>query len=181
MPLPILIAPKPLIDVAHYRIHEGNHFMVHKVSIGIAALVPKYFLIIPPPPVQPDGSVIEVHIIFEINSDVGGTIEFFENPTVTTNGTPLTIINNNRRSPTTSLSEIFEDPTVTSDGTLLSQERIGTATTEVVVGEFERDEEEFILHPQRTYITKFAPLAVANITTEFNWYDSRPNSPVPII
>ncbi len=179
MPLPILISPKPSVDIAHHRIHEGNHFMVHKTSIGIAALVPKYFLIIPPH-IQPDGSVIEIHLIFEVNSDVGGSIEFFENPIVTANGTPITIINNNRRSSTTSLSEIFEDPTVTNDGILLSQERIGTAAGEVTVGEFERDEEEFVLHPQRTYITKFTPFAVANITTELNWYDNRPNSPIPI-
>ncbi len=179
MTLPVSIVPRPELDIAHHRIHEGNHFVVHKVTLLVPALLPKYFLIIPPPP-QPDGSIIETHIIFEIDSDVGGTLEFFENSTVTALGIPLDIINNNRRSSTTSLSQVFEDPTVTADGTLLFQERRGTATTETELGEFERNDEEFVLHQVDMYVLKFVPLAVANITMELNWYDNRPSSPIPI-
>ena len=179
MTLPVSIVARPEIDISHHRIHEGNHFVVHKITLGVPIAPPKYFLIVPPP-TQPDGSIIEMHIIFEIASDVGGTLEVFENSTVTANGTPLDIINNNRRSSTTSLCQVFEDPTVTADGTLLFQERKGTATSEAELGEFERNDEEFILHQDDMYTLKFVPLAVANITMELNWYDNRPSSPIPI-
>jgi hypothetical protein len=178
MTLPLNIVSKPTADIAHHKIHEGNHFLVHKINLGLVALVPKYFLIIPPP-VQPDGSVIETHVIFEVDcGDCGGTLEFFENPTITANGSSLTIINNNRRSSTTSLSKVFEDPTVTSDGTLLFQEIGGNLTTGVDLGEFERNDEEFILSPNFNYILKYIPLAIANITMEINWYDNRPSTPI---
>ena len=180
MTVPTSIIARPSVDIAHHRIHEGNHFVVHRVVLGVPVAPPKYFMIIPPPP-QPNGSIIEMHLIFEIDSDVGGTLEFFENPTATIVGAiPLDIINNNRRSSTTSQSQVFENPTVTSDGTLLFQERLGNTTTGADFGEFERNDEEFVLHQVDTYILKFVPLAIANITMELNWYDNRPSSPVPV-
>lgn len=180
MTIPISITSKPQLDIAHHRIHEGNHFFVHRIATGINMANPKYFLIIPSP-VQPDGSVIEMHIIFEVMTDIGGTLEFFENPIVTNNGTELTIINSNRRSSTTSLCQIFENPIVANDGTRLFEERAGTTTTGAELGEFERNDEEIILHQADTYIMKFTPLADnANITMEINWYDNRPSAPIPI-
>jgi|SRR3989304_6810428 len=181
MTLPTSILSRPSIDIAHHRIHEGNHFTVHKISTGIVA--PKYFLIIPPP-VQLGGRTIEMHLIFEVDSDMGGTLEFFESPTITDNGIDLSSIikNNNRRSSTTSQVTIFENPTVTNDGTPLFQQRKGTATTGTELGEFRRSDEEFVLNPSDKYILKFTPLGItgANITVELNWYDNRPSSPVPI-
>lgn len=182
MTLPTSIIAKPSIDISHHRIHEGNHFIVHKVTLAVPVAPPKYFLIIPPPP-QPDGTVIEMHLIFEIAADVGGTLELFENPVVASVGTkPLIIVNNNRRSTTASLCQVFEDPIITSDGTsILFQERKGNALPgDVSLGEFKRDDEELILHQDDNYILKYVPLAVANITFELNWYDNRPGSPVPI-
>lgn len=180
MTLPTPIISQPQLDIAHQRIHEGNHYFVHRIVTGINMANPKYFLIIPPP-VQSDGSIIEMHLIFEVVTDIGGTLEFFENPTVTNNGTELKIINNNRRSSTTSLAKIFEKPTVTNDGTSLFEERAGTTTNGAELGEFKRDDEEIILHQTDTYILKFVPLADgANITMELNWYDNRPSSPIPI-
>lgn len=180
MTIPTSIISKPVLDIVHQRIHEGNHFMIHRIATGINIANPKYFLIIPPP-VQSDGSVIEMHIIFEVVTDIGGTLELFENPTVTSNGTGLTIINNNRRSSTPSLCQIFENPIVTNDGTSLFAERAGTTTLGTKLGEFERNDEEIILHQADTYILKFIPLADgASITMEINWYDNRPSAPIPI-
>ncbi len=180
MTIPTSIVSKPTLDIAHHRIHEGNHFTVHKIST-VTLGTPKYFLIIPPPS-PPGGSIIEIHLIFHIDSDVGGTLEFFENPDIAGNGTQLNIINNNRRSTTTSQAQVFEDPNVTSDGpSILFQQRKGSvAISDVVLGGFDRDDDEFILHQNTNYILKFTPLANANITTELNWYDNRPSSPVPI-
>jgi hypothetical protein len=180
MTLPVSIVAKPSVDLPHHRIHEGNHFTVHKVTIGVPIAPPKYFLIIPPPP-QADGSIIEMHLLFYIYSTDGATLEFFENPTVTNPGTSLGtyIINKNRRSSTTSLCQVFEDPAITNDGTLLFQERKGKPGIETELGEVERDEEEMVLHQVDTYILKFVPFAAADITLELNWYDNRPSSPIP--
>jgi hypothetical protein len=182
MTIPTIISPRPSVDIAHHRIHEGNHFIVHRVVTSLPALNPKYFLIIPPP-VQPDGTIIEMHLIFEVDSDVGGTLELFESPTIAGNGTPLNVINNNRRSSTISLCQVFEDPIITSDGTQLFSERGGTGGPTPIgadLGEFERNDEEFVLHQEDSYILKYVPLAIANITMELNWYDNRPSSPIPI-
>lgn len=186
MTLPTSIVARPSINISHQRIHEGNHFTIHKVTAGVVA--PKYFLIIPPPPMVV-GEIVEMHLAFQVYSDIGATLQFFEDPIITSNGTkPVTVINNNRRSSTTSAVNVFEDPTVAigGDGTLLFEERIGTITTnDVIIGEIERDEEEFILDPASVYILKYIPLTPlppggANITMELNWYDNRPSSPVPI-
>ncbi len=177
MTLPTSIISQPNIDISHHRIHEGNHFMIHRISTGINV---KYFLIIPPP-TQSDGTVIEMHLLFKIKSDIGGTLKFFENPTITNNGNELTIINNNRRSSTKSLAQIFEDPVISTDGKLLTEERGGTTTTGTELGETDRREEEIILNQNDKYILKFTPLANgANITSEIDWYDNRPSSPIPI-
>ena len=178
MTLPVSISPKPMIELAHHRIHEGNHFFVHRISLGINIASPKYYLIVPPPTAGAD--TIEMHVIFEVDSDKGGTLILFEDATVSANGTALTIINNNRRSSSASDANIYEDPTVTVEGTSLFEDRKGTATTEAELGEFIRDEEEIIFHPDKKYLLKFTPLANgANITMEIYWYDNRPSAPVP--
>lgn len=180
MTIPTSIISRPAIDIAHHRIHEGNHFLVHRITTVVFGSS-KYFLIIPPP-LQTTGSTVEIHLIFEVSSDVGGTLEFFENSTATTAGaTGLNPINNNRRSISTSLTYVFENPAVTADGTLLFEERGGSAAlSSVSLGEFERDDEEIILNPIYMYLLKFTPFAAANITMELNWYDNRPGAPVPI-
>lgn len=177
MTLPVSISPIPMIELAHHRIHEGNHFFVHKISLGINIASPKYYLIIPPPSAGTD--TIEIHVIFEVVSDVGGTLILFENATIAANGTALTIINNNRRSTSTSQANVYEDPTVTTEGIEIFSERKGTTSTEVELGEFIRDDEEIIFHPNKKYLLKFTPLVDgANITIEINWYDNRPSSPI---
>lgn len=178
MTLPLNIVAKPTLEIQHHKIHEGNHFTVHNITLAIPLSSSKYFLIIPPP-IQPDGSVIEIHLIFELDSlTSGGTLELFENPTITANGTPLNIFNNNRRSSTTSQTQVFEDPTVTFDNPPpLFQGIVSVGGT---VGDFNRDEEEFILDESFNYVLKFtnSTIATANINIDLNWYDNRPSSPV---
>lgn len=180
MTIPTSIISRPSIDISHQKIHEGNHFVVHAVATGVNIASPKYYIVIPPP--FDSTNTIEIHIIFEVDADHGGTLDVFEDATISNNGTELTIINNNRRSSTTSLSSVYEDPTVTTEGTLIFKERKGTsALGDVEIGEFVRDDEEFVLHPDLIYLFKFTPLADnTTITFELNWYDNRPSAPVPV-
>lgn len=179
MTLPIPIAAKPNIPIQHQRIHEGNHFFVHKIALNINIANPKYFLLIPPP--YNDSNTVKMDFIFEIVTDIGGTVYLFEDASVSANGTELYITNNNRWSSTTSGVYMYEDPTVTDEGLCIFEERKGTTTSGDEIGEFDRDDEEIIPHYNKKYIFKFIPLANgANITFEVNWYDDRPSSPTPI-
>lgn len=180
MTLPTTIISSPSIDISHQSIHQGNHFIVHRIATGINIANPKYFLIIPPPLATIPSNTIEVHLIFQVDSEPGGMLQFFEDPTVTNNGTVMTIINNNRRSITISLTQVYENTTVSNEGTSLLEDRKGTTTTGAVLGEFERDDEEIILNPSKKYLLKFTPLTDNTVITfELNWYDNRPSTPVP--
>ena len=171
MTLPVPIVAMPSLELAHHRVHEGNHFMVHKIYTGVATT--RYFLVIPPPaPINPNNTV-EMHLIFDIDTEPGGTLQLFEGPTITNNGASLNIINNNRRSSTSSLANVYETPTVTNDGTLIFEEAGGTIANGAELGEMDRDDEELILHPAKKYLFKFVPYAAATITFELNWYDNR--------
>lgn len=181
MTIPNIITSPPRIDIAHQRIHEGNHFSVHKIYENLNVASPKYIMIIPPPAAPILSNTIEIHLIFQIETQPGGIIRFYENPTITNNGTELDTINKNRRSSTTSITKVFEDPIVTNDGTLLSEERGGTNTSGATIGEFRRNDEEIILNPIRRYIIKFIPFVDnTNATFKLDWYDNRPSFPVPI-
>jgi len=58
-----------------------------------------------------------LHIFWEMSSELGITVELFENPTVSANGTSVTQFNCNRNSSNTIHSVLYEDPTITADGT----------------------------------------------------------------
>lgn len=182
MTLPTTIISRPHIDIAHQRVHEGNHFFVHRIFRDVNIANPKLFLIDPPSQAIIPSDTIELHLIFEIEStNIGYTLEFFEDCTITDSGTALTIINNNRRSSTSSLTGVHENPIISTEGTKLFEQITGTATSGGVAGEFERNDEEIILRPGSHYLIRITPLADGLIgNAEFNWYDNRPSSPVPI-
>lgn len=183
MTLPVSIVAKPSVQISHHRIHEGNHFTMHKINMGIDPAFPKYFLIIPPPLDPIPSNTVEIHFIFEIDAaNFGVTAEFFEGSTASGINI-LPIINNNRNSTTTALTVVIEDPTVVSEGTKIFEELIGTTTSGGEGGENIRDEDEIILKVGTNYLIKITPLTPGpntNITTELNWYDQRPSSPVPL-
>jgi len=113
MTVPVSIVARPSLDIAHHRIHEGNHFVIHRITKALTTV--KYFLMIPP---SGNPSITtQIHIIFEVLSDGGMTLELFEGGTVSSNGTQLLPRNSNRNSTTPAFMTVLENPTVTSDGT----------------------------------------------------------------
>lgn len=182
MTLPVSIVPRPTLQLSHHRIHEGNHFNIHKITTDLNLTITKYFLIIPPTIQIPPSATVEIHLTFEIVTDTGLQFEFFEDAAAS-NGSQIMPVNNNRNSPTSALTQVFEDPIVTSDGTKLAEERIGTATSGGTIGEADRDEDEFILKIGSMYLIKITALfplgpQSTNITAELDWYDARPSSPI---
>ena len=186
MTLPTSIVANPRVDISHHRIHEGNFFSTHTVSTGLMIASPQQFLFISPSMAPPPFSAdtVKVHLTFVVSCDLGVKIEFFEDTIVSTNGTALFIVVQNRNSTTPPLGQVFDGPTVVSDGTLIFTEIVGSTTTGGTGGLVERDEQEFILKIGTNYLLKLTPLidvlGGTNITTHFKGYDARPSSPVPL-
>ena len=187
MTLPTSIIANPRVNLSHHRVHEGNFFSTHTISTGLLIANPKLFIFVTPheipPPFTPETT--KVHLVFVVSCDIGVKIEFFEDTIVTANGTPVTIINQNRLSTTQPLGQVFENPAVLSDGTLIFSQIVGSTTTGGTGGLVNRDEQEFILKVTTEYLLKITPLidvpGGTNITTHFKGYDARPSSPVAIV
>lgn len=182
MTLPTSIVAGPRINLSHHRIHEGNFFSTHTISMGLLIANPKLFLFISPstipPPFTPDTA--KIHLIFVVSTNPGVKLEFFEDTIVSNNGVVIPVINQNRLSPTTPLGQVFQNPMVTFDGTLIFSQIVGSTTDGGTGGLVDRDEQEFILKIGTNYLLKITPLVDnTDITTHFKDYDARPSSPVP--
>lgn len=183
MTIPASIIARPNVDIVHHRCHEGNKFSSHTISRGLLISNPKRFLFISPLEVPPPNTpeTIKVHLIFVVSSNFGVKLEFFEGTTVSNNGLSVTVINQNRLSPTIPLGQVFQDPIITSDGTLIFSQIIGSTTEGGTGGTVNRDEQEFDLKMGTIYLLKITPLVNnTDITTHFKAYDARPSAPIPI-
>lgn len=178
MTLPVSIIAIPEIDNAHNTIHIGTFFGIHKISTNLTIANPKKFLFIPSPEAPIPADTTRSHFIFVVSCDLGVKIEFFENTQVSSNGTSLNLINQNRNSTIITDDAAYEDPIVTSEGTKIYEELIGSTTTGGTGGLTNRNEDEIILKIGTKYLLKITPLIDgANITTHFKHYDARPSLP----
>lgn len=107
---------------------------------------------------------------FSITSIPGSTLTILEDPTVSANGTSVTIINQNRNSTATPTLSVFVDPT-TSSGTSIYSEQTGSSTTGGSSAP-ERSELEFILKRNTKYIIKITPLATSAISLCIKWSET---------
>lgn len=158
------------IDATHARIHQGANFEISDVATGVDIATPKQYLFITP------NTKTRIHFTFNIETEPGCTVEFFEDTTVTGNGTTLSIINNRRDIADTSEMLAFYDPTVTADGTLLSIQRSGTAVAGGggKIGGHVSHLDEFILDVNSKYQIKITPLAnTTAISIQCDWYELR--------
>lgn len=154
MTIPASIVSSPRVDLAHHRIHEGRFFTVTAIAQGLAAGVPKYFMIISPP-----ATVSIAHVIISVSVNPGATIEVFEAATVSNNGTALGSVNMDRNNSMIATGFAFDGPTVTSDGTNIFTELVGTTITGGIGGPRYRNEDEIMLKPVTKYLIKTTPLA----------------------
>lgn len=96
-----------------YGVYQGIEFEVTDLSTGLADGGKKYYLI--DPVGLPDTERFGLRGIL-ISSSGDLVVRFYQNPTVSANGTALTVYNKNDYSSTTSKSAVYSDPTVTSTG-----------------------------------------------------------------
>jgi len=147
-----------VISQSHAEIHDGNHYTaasLENVSNGTS----KYFLIKVPTGTQPN-------VTGFLRSDSDGTIYFYENPTISANGTSATPVNNNRNSSNTSALSFYKDPTVTSVGTpFYVAEIFKEGDSEI------KRSNEFILKENEDYLFEFLPDSDGTINLVFEWYE----------
>lgn len=146
----------PVIDVDHHRIHEGHRFTTVDIDdVGVGAAAPKYWLFRAP-------NLPLIHFIYSVHATYSGTVELFRGPTVTDDGTPLLVDNNNQNNSRMATMLAFSNPTVTDDGTLIGGMVIGsdgaaTNNKGAIGGERDRKNER-ILKKNTDYVIKFTPI-----------------------
>lgn len=155
------------IDVVHSMIHQGKYYGVNDSDSSVDIVAPKYWRITSP------NSPIRCHFIFELDiGGSGGLVEFFEAPTVSTNGTALTAFNSDRNSANTATLVAAFDPTSGGDGTRIRHGMVGTSGGPIRVGGSIGSRSEILLKANTHYFIKFTPTANATpCWLSAEWYE----------
>ena len=156
------------MDVEHYEIHEGDHFLCSCVQAVAGNATIDYVLSIGSKP---------AHLVFSIIGNDGGISGItYENITSNNDGTLVTPINNNRLSSNIStLTNRANSTNINITGaTLLRSFRSGTGGTpsQRQSGSVERSR-EVILKPNTKYLIRTTNLSSTtnNMSFDFSWYE----------
>jgi hypothetical protein len=179
MPLITSITPSPSIELAHHRIHEGNHYATHHIhDITMPGFVD--FLITTPPIAQ-----AETHLIFEFFVEFKSRLDMYEDVGIIDHGIQLKSENYNRIATNLPLTNTYMSPTLAAGEPFANkkifEDQEGTLLETAHIGESNRNEDEFVLKGSTNYLFRLTPdpasLATSMYTTlEFNWYDARPST-----
>ena len=152
------------IDYAHAELHTGTHYMVRDF-VSLAKNGSKNFLFVSPDTLKWDHTTIGFEAI---SSKV--TVHLYEEPTVTTIGTPLNKRNRNRNYSNGSTLLIYEDTVVSANGTQLAAYVIGSGKN---AGGGARDNEEIILRQNTQYLVTIqeANVVATEVNYTFDWYE----------
>lgn len=160
------VNPDVEIDFIHHVIHEGLRYTVHDLAT-VSAATPKIYLIITPNTSTRVHIVFEVE-----GGAAGVKVELYEGTTTSDNGTAITPINNNRNSSNVTTLSVYKGPTVTLDGTQLTVEQSGSASVGGKVSGHAEFEEEFVLKQNTNYQLKITTLAdLVSVSTQIGWYE----------
>ena len=161
------------IDYEHHEIHAGSHFEYS----GYQSIATDGYLDFC---VRTEDSTKESHIVWDVRSNGGLTIECYENPVCTfTTGTMLTAINNNRNSTTVSGWQNFATSAAVSaviaTGTKIYSESSGAGgnTNQSLPGLASRNS-EFVLKTNSDYVWRITSLTTATVGYLANWYEHTP-------
>lgn len=159
----------PIISADHMRVHLGHGFQVAGTVSNLASAGVAYFLVSPTATLH-----WRFYRIFADGAPV--EIEFYENATVSANGSALPAYNRNRNSAITSATSIYSGPTVTGAGTKLFTSRVvGSGVGANATGEVEGIEVEWILNPAYKYLLKITNNSGGNVNLvyQFFWYEDQ--------
>lgn len=101
------------------------------------------------------------------------TIEFYEAPTVTVDGTAQSVIPRNRIESETPTLAVYLGPTVTADGLLLAKSKIfASGSGANRVGGDDAISIEWLLKPDTDYVFKLTPGGTTEVTADFTWMET---------
>lgn len=154
------------VDKLTELIHEGKAFYVYANVTGLAVGASISVL-------GKTGALpVHFHRIDTEASDSPLLMEFIEQPTVTNEGTPVTVYNRNRRSENPSGMKVFSSPTY-SGGTTLESKKVyksGTGAATPGAGEIEG---EWVLKASQYYAFRITnnSNAIINLDADFHFYE----------
>lgn len=150
------------MDLFHHRIHQGDAYN-HSTVFTIGAGATVYLLgKVGANPVHFNG--------FSLAADDGPiTVSLFETPTITDDGTQISVINRNRISSHIPTFEVYTGPTIAADGDALFTFRnfsdSGTTSADIMP-------EEWLLAPNTNYVIKLVNTGgAAAVSSNFFWYE----------
>ena len=155
-----------MIDVPHNRTHVGDMYSVSHLftSVAVAASVDILIKV---------GSNKDLHFIFSVGAGAEAYVYFYENPTITDNGTAIPIYNMNRDSSNTSDATAYYTPTVGAVGTQLCVDLIPGATKQKDAGGNIRHDTEWILDENKNYMIRVTNngSGAEPVAIQCEWYE----------
>ena len=96
-----------------------------------------------------------------------GTVEFYDTPTVTTNGSVANMYNKNRAAAGSPTLTIYHGPTVTSDGTLLESFNFGSSGGFKQIG---APDTFWVLRNNSLFLIKYTSSSSNNVFSEQHFW-----------
>lgn len=160
--------PAAPIDFVHQRVHDGLAYEISHLFTGVAASgVAEILLLI--------GATFQAHSAFEVSVEASATVELYRAPTITANGTGLTIHNLHEESARVSTQQAFHTPTIAAPGTQIKVRKApGTTGALISIGSIVDSalrNTEIILAKSQNYLVRITNNAAGtqdlSITTIF--------------
>ena len=134
------------IDYEHHEIHEGDSYITSDVNDVASGGWMSYLIKTP-------NSTKWAHCLVSIQSEGESEFRICENPTVTANGTAMSLINRDRNSSNTATTAVYKIPSCTASGdTVIIDHWGGTAKAGVAQSGLSRARGEFILKQNEDYL-----------------------------
>jgi len=154
------------IDVPHNRVHVGDMYSVCHLftSVGAAASVDLLIRV---------GANKDLHFLFSVSAGAEAYVRFYEEPTITTNGTAITIFNMNRCSSNTSDATAYHTPTLGAVGNQICVDLIPGAIKNKDVGGTIRHDTEWILDENKDYVIRVTNngQSAEPVAIQCEWYE----------
>ena len=138
------------IDIAHHKVHEGEHWNFSTRDADVDIATPKTVRV-----TTAAGS--QLHAVFTGSSTGAGYTEILEAPTIAaaTLGTQATAWNRNRQSTKNCPATFYTDCEVSATGTVLETYQLPAGTDKKAGGGLGRGGSEWILKASTEYVYRF--------------------------
>jgi len=155
-----------VITVPHNRVHVGDMYSASHYFASIESAANAEILV-------KVGSNKELHFLFSIGAGAEAVVYIFEDPTITDDGTILSIHNMNRNSSNTSDANAYYNPTTSADGTQLCVGLLPGAEKKNDMGGTIRHDTEWILDENTNYLIRVTNngQGAEAVAIQLEWYE----------